>query len=115
MVFETLVLKVQLSGLFHPEIINHLCRDGYKKTGNKFILQFCGSKGYLSHVEILCEGYQNEDNLILYSDLFNKNGSIKKKVLNIYHSKKNGIRLSYGKDKPRLIENPKSLAPKETY
>ncbi len=92
---ETLILKTQLSNLFNPNMIHNLCWNGYRKTGNKFSLVFHGSKGYLSHLEISCEGYQKEDNRLF--EIFNKDGSIKKKVINVYHSEKNGVRLSFGK------------------
>lgn len=107
MTTETLILKTQLSNLFHPHIIHHLCRDGYRKTGNKFSLEFHGSKGYLSHLEISCEGYQNEDNRLF--QIFNKDGSIKKKVINVFHSEKNGVRLSVGSDKARVVEEPRTF------
>lgn len=102
---ETLILKTQLSNLFHPHIIYHLCSDGYRKTGNKFSIKFNGSKGYLSHLEISCEGNQNEDNRLF--EIFNKDGIIKKKLINVYHSEINGVRLSLGKDKARVVEESK--------
>lgn len=101
---ETLILKTQLSNLFHPHIIDQLFWDAYRKTGNKFSLEFHGSKGYLSHIEISCEGVQKEDNRLF--EIFNKDGSIKKKVVNVYHSEKNGIRLSLGNDKARVVSEP---------
>jgi len=101
---ETLILSTQLSNLFNPAVINHLCRDGFRKTGNKFFIGFMGSKGYLSHLSISCEGVQGEDNTI--TDLFNKGGSLKKKLVNVYHSELNGVRLSLGTDKPRMVEEP---------
>jgi hypothetical protein len=103
---ETLILKVKLPNLFRASFINYLCSVGYEKTGNKFSLEFHGSKGYLSHLEISCEGFQRESNRI--SDLFNKDGTVKKKMLNIFYSKRNGVRLSLGKDHPRVVE-PLSL------
>ena len=105
MTTETLILKTQLSNLFNPHIIHRLCRDGHRKTGNKFSLEFHGSKGYLSHLEISCEGYQKEDNRLF--GIFNKDGGIKKKVINVYQSEKNGVRLSVGNDKARVVEEPR--------
>ena len=102
---ETLILSTQLSNLFNPTLIHYLCRDGYRKTGNKFSIEFSGSKGYLSHLSIHCEGFQKEENRIF--EIFNKNGSVKKKIINVYHSELNGVRLSSGSDKPKVIEVPK--------
>ena len=99
---EKLILKIKLQDIFSPNIIQHLCWVGYEKTGNKFSLEFHGSKGYFSHLEVSCEGFQQEDNRIF--DVFNKDGSIKKKTLNIFHSERNGVRLSFGKDLPRAVE-----------
>ena len=99
---EILILKIKLPYLFHPDVIRHLVEIGYQQTGNKFSVEFHGSKGYLSHLEISCEGFQTENNRIF--DLFNKNGTVKKKILNIFYSESNGIRLSFGKDSPRAAE-----------
>ena len=108
MAIETLILKTELSDVFRPDSIRLLCEIGYEKTGNKFSVEFHGSKGYLSHLEISCEGFQNENNRIF--DLFNKDGSVKKKILNIYHSATNGVRLSFGKDKARVVEELKIMS-----
>ena len=106
MITETLILKTQLYNLFHPYIIHHLCRNGWRKTENKFSLEFHGSKGYFSHLVISCEGCQNEADNRLFK-IFNKDGSIRKKVVNVFHSEKNGVRLSLGSDKARVVEQPK--------
>lgn len=98
---ETLIIKTELSNLFDPIIIRMICSEGYLKTGCKFSIVFNGSKGYLSNLQVICEGVQKEENRIF--DFFNKNMSVKKKVVNIYHSHANGIRLSLGNDEPRLI------------
>lgn len=108
---EILILKTDLSNLFRPDTIKLLCNLGYRETGNKFSVQYHGSKGYLSHIEISCEGFQKEDNKIF--DLFNTNGSIKKKTLNVFYSERNGVRLSFGKDQPRIVSEPEEL-PKRT-
>lgn len=77
---------------------------GYRKTGNKMMISFHGSKGYLSYAAIRCEGYQRgEENIIWIEKLTNKDGSLKQKMVNIFHSEENGIRISLGKDKPRLV------------
>lgn len=101
---ETLILSTKLCYLFDPQIIQHLCRNGFRKTGNKFTLQFHGSKGYLSHLSIYCEGHQTENNSLF--DIFNKDGTVKKKVINVYHSETNGVRVSLGSDEARIIEQP---------
>lgn len=58
-------------------------------------------------MEISCEGYQKEDNRLF--EIFNKDGSIKKKVINVFHSEKNGVRLSVGSDKARVVEEPRTF------
>lgn len=68
----------------------------YKKTGNKFSVYFNGSKGYLSNIEIVGEGFQKEDNRIFIESLRNKNGSLKSVMVNVFYSDENGIRLSVG-------------------
>lgn len=105
---EKLVVSIQLEALFHPEIIEHICRTGYRETGNKFWISFNGSKGYWDSISIECEGYQKADNSICRSDFFTKNRFIRKRRLNIYYSDKNGVRLSFGSNKARVIEKPKS-------
>lgn len=104
MIKELQLLKTDLINLFHPEIIQHLLRDGYRKTENKFSLTFNGSKGYLDNIEISCEGYQTANNRISCVDIFNKNGGVKKKVINVFFSEANGVRLSLGADKARVVE-----------
>lgn len=111
MTTETIVLKTAISNLFRPSIIELLAREGYQKTGNKFSISFNGSKGYLDHIEIYCEGFQqDDDNRIDWYDLFNRDGSFKKKILNVYHSEKNGVRLSLGSDKARVVKDIRAIS-----
>lgn len=104
---EIQILKTDLSNIFSPVIINLVCRLGYSKTGDKFNIGFRGSKGYLDGIVISCEGNQKADNSIF--GIFNKDGSIKKKTLNVFHSKTNGVRLSLGNDAPNMIETEQCL------
>lgn len=66
----------------------------YHATGNKFSFEFNGSKGYLSNIEISCEGVQKErNNIIWIESLTNKNGTLKSKLVSIYHSEETGVRV----------------------
>lgn len=101
---ETVILRTKLEDLFSVDTIEHLLTFGYKKTGLKFGIYFSGSKGYLDHISIDCELNQSETNRIDSSEIFNKDGSVKKKKINVYHSKQKGIRVSLGSDKSRVVE-----------
>jgi hypothetical protein len=104
MTTETIIIRCALEKLFTPAIIHQLVRDGYQKTGNKFSIHFHGSKGYLDHISITCEGFQSEDNRIDSNKIFNAGGSIKREIVNVYHSEANGVRVSLGKDKARVVK-----------
>lgn len=95
---EKLIMEVRLPILPHFGTISTFVSVGYRKTGNKFWIVFNGSKGYLSNIEIRCEGYQKEDNNIIWlgssnSDS-NKNGALLNKMVSIFHSDENGVRVS---------------------
>lgn len=101
---EQLLLKFKLPMIQDLSMVDTIVSMGYRKTGNKFTVAFNGSKGYLSNIEISCEGHQKEDNRIFVERLRNKNGSLKSIMVNLFYSDKNGIRLSTGDDEPRIIE-----------
>lgn len=91
---ERLILKLKLSQLEHLVTINEILVEGFNKTGNKFRVEINGSKGYMSHIEIACEGTQKERNNIIWAnDLFTEKGRIANKTVSIYHSNKNGVRV----------------------
>lgn len=98
---EILILKFPLPLIQDLAIVNMIVTIGYRETGNKFTVAFNGSKGYLSNIEISCEGHQKEDNRIMVENLTNKNGSLKKVLVYIFYSEKNGIRISTGNEKPK--------------
>lgn len=100
---EQLIVKFKLPMIYNLSLINIIVKVGFDKTGNKFSVLFHGSKGYLSNVEISCEGYQTEENIIWIEKLRNKNGCLKSIMINVFYSEKNGIRVSTGNDLPRII------------
>lgn len=76
-------------------MVDAIVKMGYSKTENKFWVHFNGSKGYLSHIEIGCEGRQKErNNLIWVEKLTTKKGFLMRKMVEIYHSDENGIRVN---------------------
>jgi hypothetical protein len=91
-----------LNNVMYP-VIKTIVNYGFNKTGNKFYVAINGSKGYVSNMEISCEGYQNANNRIFLDDLETKTGKLKSVVVNVFHSETNGVRLSIGKDKPEVI------------
>lgn len=101
---EKLILKFNLQLIAKLTILDMIVRCGYKRTGNKFSVSFNGSKGYMDNVEISCEGWQKENNRIDLFLLTNKNGSLKSKIVNIYHSEAMGVRISIGNDNPKIFK-----------
>jgi len=100
---EKLLLKFKLPKIENISLVECICVVGYRETGNKFTVSFNGSKGYLSNVEISCEGYQKANNRLFVENLRNKNRSFKSVMVNIFYSDKNGIRISTGIDEPQII------------
>lgn len=91
---EKLIIKFKLPMINNLSLVNVIVSHGYRVTGNKFSVDFNGSKGYLSHVEISCEGFQKErNNIIWIEELRTKNGALRSKMVKIYHSNENGIRV----------------------
>lgn len=84
-------------------LVNAIVCLGYRKTEQKFTVAFHGSKGYLSNIQISCEGYQSADNRIFVERLINKNGRLKSVMVNVFHSDENGVRLSTGNDEPKQL------------
>jgi len=91
---EQLLLKFKLPMLNNLQMIEDICYTGYMKTGRKFSVIFNGSKGYLSNIEITCEGFQTVgDNVICIENQRTKKGGLKSKMVSIYHSNENGVRI----------------------
>jgi hypothetical protein len=99
---EILIYQIELKALFNPYVILGIVSQGYRKTGNKFSINFNGSKGYFHNITFECEGFQNEKNRLSCDEVFTKKYGIRKKLLNVFWSEENGIRVSTGKDKPRV-------------
>ena len=91
---EQLIVKFKLPMLENLPTISAIVNIGYEKTGNKFSVAFNGSKGYLSNIEISCEGVQPErNNVIWVENLRNQKGGFIVKMVLIYHSPKTGVRI----------------------
>jgi len=89
---EKLIIKFNLSSLFN--LIQAIVRIGFIQTGNKFSVVFNGSKGYLSNVEIVCEGFQKQrNNVIWIEQLTTKKGYLMSKIVSVFYSEENGIRI----------------------
>ena len=98
---EKLLTHFPLPYLQDFSFVEGLIQSLYRITDYKFSVIFNGSKGYLSNIQIECEGTQGEENRIFVERLRNADGSFKKIRVNIFHSEENGLRVSTGKDKPR--------------
>ena len=98
---EKLLMKFKLPMIENLSLVNIIVSMGYRETGNKFSVEFNGSKGYLSNIAISCEGQQQEENRIFVENLRNKNGRLMSKMVNIFHSDEKGIRVCIGKDETK--------------
>lgn len=98
---EKLLAQFPLPLIQNISCIESIVENCYHMTGYKFSVIFNGSKGYLSNIQIQCEGTQEEENRIFVERLRKANGSLKNVQVNIFHSEENGIRVSTGEDKPR--------------
>ena len=88
------ISKFQLDFLDSVHMISALVSIAYRKTGNKFFVSWCGSKGYLSHLEISAEGVQAEDtNRVWAHELFTKKGSFRKRILIVSYCHESGVHL----------------------
>lgn len=92
---EKLLFKFKLPLITNLSLVSHIVCEGFYKTGNKFSVNLNGSKGYLSNIEIACEGTQKErDNVIWVEMLKTKKGTLRNKTVEIYHSEEKGVRVS---------------------
>lgn len=89
---KTLIAKFNLPMITDFDLIQYIASEGYKLTGNKFTVEFNGSKGYLSHITIHCEGFQPERNNIIWLDnLLTKKRTLKSKIISVFYNEENGI------------------------
>lgn len=96
---EKRVMKFKLPLLENLSAVEAMVRIGYQETGNKFDVVFAGSKGYLDHIAISCEGHQGEqNNRIDVARLRTKAGRLRSVDVRVYHSEKNGVRVEVGKE-----------------
>ena len=94
---EELLFKFDLKLLetTSMSILNAIVEIGYRKTGNKFSVEFNGSKGYMSNIVISCEGTQKErSNIIWVENLSTQNGKLKSEMVEICYSEENGVRVA---------------------
>ena len=94
---EKELMKFKLPMIENLSLVNAIVIMGFRKTGNKFSVVFNGSKGYISNIEIYCEGVQKESNRIFVESLRNKNNSLKSVMVTIFYSKDKGVRVQVGK------------------
>lgn len=106
---EKLIIEFPLSSIQNLSLVDSIVEDGYNKTGNKFWVNFCGSKGYLSHIEIFSETTQTEENNIIwingdYLKLQNSDKNIK-----VFHSPAYGVRIDIDRFQFSLAEKQNAL------
>jgi len=103
---EQLICKFKLPMIEKLSIVNAIVVMGYNATGNKFSVQFNGSKGYLSHVEITAEGTQTKRNNIIWIErLKTTKGQLKSKMVGIFYSDEDGVRIQVEGEKEETQEN----------
>ena len=106
---EKRIVGFQLGALNSINVINDILSDCYKATGQKFSINFNGSKGYLDNIEISAEEENVSENRIEYAMLrqvknYNEIG------IEIFFCKINGVRLevyNYEKIKEEFFRNLK--------
>lgn len=86
------IAKINLKNLTDILYIQAICAIGYQKTGNKFSVNFNGSKGYLDNIEIVSEGVQKDnDNIIPIQDYLTQKGTLKSRIIQIWHEDESGV------------------------
>lgn len=85
---------------FHSELsmhIENIIVFGYELTGRKFSVTLNGSKGYISNIEVSCEGEQKGNNCIDITDFptngLNTHYTGKDMALACFYSESEGVRL----------------------
>ncbi|KEQ15706.1 hypothetical protein GZ77_03810 [Endozoicomonas montiporae] len=87
-------MEIPLQHIGMIELVSFFVAEAYNQTGSKFSVNWHGSKGYLSHLEISAEGFQKEDtNRVFRNDLFTKNGKFRKKTLEVSYCHDSGVHL----------------------
>lgn len=99
---EIVIIRAPILHIFHPNFLELICYMGYQKTFQKFSVTFAGSKGYLNHLRIDCEGVKSKNNRIKWREMFEQDGVPKSQTLNIYYTQAEGVRLSIGPDEARV-------------
>lgn len=89
---EKIILSFQLGALHNMDNINNILKDCYKKTGQKFSINFNGSKGYLDNIEITSEGDNLSENSIEYA-LLVQTPNYNTIGIHIYYSRDKGVRV----------------------
>lgn len=101
---EKLVCRFNLRSIGKLETLEAIITSGYNQTGNKFTVSIHGSKGYLSHICISCEGQQKAENRLFFQQpIKDSRGRFKPLKINVFHAETSGVRLSVGEDKPTTI------------
>lgn len=91
---ESLIYTFKLPTIGKFTTIQGIVVMGYQRTGNKFFVSFNGSKGYLSNIEISCEGKQaKRNNIIWIENLRDEGGVLPSKKVGIWYSEETGVRV----------------------
>lgn len=91
---EKLIIQFKLPAIQSLSIIEAITVLGFAATGNKFSVDFNGSKGYLSNIEILCEGHQTKRNNVIWIEkLRTRRGKLMSKKVKVFHGEQNGVRV----------------------
>lgn len=92
---EKTIVKFNLKMLESIDLVDAIVAIGYSATGNKFSVEFNGSKGYMSNIVISCEGNQKErNNIIWIENLRTKGGKFKSKMVEVFYSEDAGVRVA---------------------
>ncbi len=101
---EKLIVKFKLPMIENLALVTQIVSEGYRKTGNKFEVSFRGSKGYLDHIAISCEGRQaKEEARIGLFRLTDDKGRMRNVMVEIFHSEETGVRVA--------IDNARNAVP----
>lgn len=92
---EKHILTFRLPMIERLDLVQAIVAMGYNRTGNKFEVNFNGSKGYLSNITIGAEGIQPERNNIIWVErLRTKGGQLRAVDVEVYHSEEFGVRVA---------------------
>jgi len=70
------IATVKAQDLIKIQTIEKIIIDGYNKTNKKFNINFQGSKGYINHIEIDCEGNLEKQYNRVYLEEYSQNNRI---------------------------------------